>query len=1107
VPLAPGTYRKAHRIWELREDDDGNPVLVRLREETEVPPRRQASSEAAAEQAAAYADALWTSMPTRIRRVFEFADLAGLAPPAGTAEVLEARRTASREHRASIREAFVAGASRRVAELFEGTPREIADAAARVAFAQWADVGATPDYTPDLTPEDAQLLGHDAVDEAVLRHASLDAVHVSPGIAVVSSRPFRPALHPDADSDVPSGVEFSVARVQSEDGFPEYVLRIRGAKHELHVTASELAANFDIDETAGDPAVRSPKPPRATDPAPAPANDDNGDEGVEVDLSANDLFDLDDGDDWDADTRAFERRMPTVRRAGSRYVAVRVNGHAEDVTVGATIARAFAAARVGLGDAVEVALVTAKGADAARKAAASAEWLSAPSDLDIRLNCTAAVRRIAKAFATTPLVRVNRRTAAEHADGVRESLARLTAQVADRPGYAAHYAHALDVLARAYERRFKAAANYAKAKGKAKKAKAKKTKAKKPAKAEAQAERRRRAADEDDEVQIELLCGHITQADQHELGRVDTWDNARENAERAESIVERFGGRLVQRQTEDNSDIYLDSYIYVPRSALADVLKEFDAVDIDYDHVDHKRVPVRPRRAELRRVAGVIDDVAREFGVTKDDGVLQFFARHDPSGGRQSYLRWMMREHKRMAEVWTPLVGAEGTQDEIRETARSFWQNKQRLPADGRDIYKYDLREAYRVVRALGPTRKQRDEQNREGYEKIYEEGNAKIFRVYSEEASCALGKGAKWCISATEAQNYFDNYARNHDTYIAHVGAQKWAIHTHKGSRKIEILTHASNKEELHDEAVGRVLDYMALLEDEYPFSTSDAEALAAALTAAGFSWDKPEENTYYGLREDDNRDGDAIFFSSEEDRVEEFGEWELNSYPYQFGVTFIDLKIVGDLAAQEGTTKEKSPAMRVAAIRVSRLGLRDLRGVISVSKRQLTGNEDVVEEESDDDDDDDDEGTPRSAQALDGFDLFDAEDVEDRRALNKLRAQYGEPTSVPARESIKEAALAEIDDGVYLWRNNAFAVTAPKATTEDAAARVARLVMRNLIARRDLPASAESLRGLKLFVLYPGGGFTDADGTSYEDNVFDLPGRTTVAARRSERRTSASS
>lgn len=100
-------------------------------------------------------------------------------------------------------------------------------------------------------------------------------------------------------------------------------------------------------------------------------------------------------------------------------------------------------------------------------------------------------------------------------------------------------------------------------------------------------------ASEGDEVQIELLCGHISQADRHETGHTETWDHAAENAERAKNIVERFGGRLVQRETEDNSDVYLDSYVYVPREAVDDVLKEFDDAKIDYDHVDNKRVPLR----------------------------------------------------------------------------------------------------------------------------------------------------------------------------------------------------------------------------------------------------------------------------------------------------------------------------------------------------------------------------------------------------------------------------------------------------------------------------------------------------------------------------------
>lgn len=462
-----------------------------------------------------------------------------------------------------------------------------------------------------------------------------------------------------------------------------------------------------------------------------------------------------------------------------------------------------------------------------------------------------------------------------------------------------------------------------------------------------------------------------------------------------QAIGEEIGDERLSRATipSDVQDELLrrDEEAYYQELADDDI--EHDAREPEGD-VDTSFDP--SKFASLQFVAGVIDDVAREFGVSRDDEHLQFFARHDPSGGRQSYLRWMMRE-------FAPVRDGDGNillvRDTIREVADFFWANKQRLPANERDIYQHTLMEAYAAAKALGPSHGQKKQKAREGYQKIFSAGDVTIFRVFSEEASCVLGRGTKWCISATESENFFDHYNNRYDTYIAHVGDQKWAIHTIRGSRKIKILTFGSSQEEIRGDDVGALLTYEAegisVMTNAVmgTYSASQLKALAGALKEAGFTWETPE-----------------VDYLSSEERA-------------QF---------------------------------------------------------------------------ERAAQSIDGFDLFDVEDAPDRRAINMLRAQYGEPTSVPARESIKPEGMVDIDEAVQLWPMQAFAVTAPHARTEAEAAAVARRVSKNLIARGKMESHQQLLRGLKLFVLYPGGGFMDANGEVYEDNVFELPGRTATFALR---------
>ena len=43
--------------------------------------------------------------------------------------------------------------------------------------------------------------------------------------------------------------------------------------------------------------------------------------------------------------------------------------------------------------------------------------------------------------------------------------------------------------------------------------------------------------------------------------------------------------------------------------------------------------------------------------------------------------------------------------------------------------------------------------------DRIYQDKTTLVVRPGSEEASCYYGQGTKWCISATEARNYWDQY------------------------------------------------------------------------------------------------------------------------------------------------------------------------------------------------------------------------------------------------------------------------------------------------------------------------------------------------------------
>ena len=123
---------------------------------------------------------------------------------------------------------------------------------------------------------------------------------------------------------------------------------------------------------------------------------------------------------------------------------------------------------------------------------------------------------------------------------------------------------------------------------------------------------------------------------------------------------------------------------------------------------------------------------------------IERFKREDPEGNLK-YLLWQVKQ----LECKEPV-------DEIISLIDQFHKMKDKLKQ--KDLFKYetlgDLRSAFEE---LG--KKEEIKIAKQDAEKIYEDERFLVIFPKTKEASCKYGKDTRWCISATESENYFYQY------------------------------------------------------------------------------------------------------------------------------------------------------------------------------------------------------------------------------------------------------------------------------------------------------------------------------------------------------------
>ena len=168
---------------------------------------------------------------------------------------------------------------------------------------------------------------------------------------------------------------------------------------------------------------------------------------------------------------------------------------------------------------------------------------------------------------------------------------------------------------------------------------------------------------------------------------------------------------------------------------------------------------------------GRIDDARRKYPELDDAGALDILIDNDPEG-KQKYLMGTAR----LLNGWlstSPLGRREGYMKtmakEFADYIKTYHQAIKRniIKGNESDInhFKGDYGSFFTVVNDAEEKIEEKDKQKqlaaaaKEGTDYLYKDKLFLLVRPKSEESSCYFGQGSKWCISATESGNYFDEY------------------------------------------------------------------------------------------------------------------------------------------------------------------------------------------------------------------------------------------------------------------------------------------------------------------------------------------------------------
>ena len=157
------------------------------------------------------------------------------------------------------------------------------------------------------------------------------------------------------------------------------------------------------------------------------------------------------------------------------------------------------------------------------------------------------------------------------------------------------------------------------------------------------------------------------------------------------------------------------------------------------------------------------------------DEVLGYFVKDDPSGNNK-YLMWMakiyandsgfspnmltdyvQRFHNNLDKIHPALVMDMG------------FYSASKVATSPKNIDSYpDYRTLKRIVDAAeeSVTRKQREEEAKEGVDKLYEDNRWLLVKPNTYEGSCYYGSSTKWCTATKDNTTHFEDYSKRGNLY-----------------------------------------------------------------------------------------------------------------------------------------------------------------------------------------------------------------------------------------------------------------------------------------------------------------------------------------------------
>ena len=180
-----------------------------------------------------------------------------------------------------------------------------------------------------------------------------------------------------------------------------------------------------------------------------------------------------------------------------------------------------------------------------------------------------------------------------------------------------------------------------------------------------------------------------------------------------------------------------------------------------------------------------VKDIKKKYPILDKAGWIKY-GRSQIEGilgpkGTSKYLMWFARELSQNFKddiednpEWTGTGDDEV--DDVTEVANAlleaimaFQENQQRM--EEKDIYKFHAGELQMALSKLGLSSSQlRDKEKAaamETTEIVYDENGIFAVRPLDKVSSCYFGKNTRWCISATQSQNYFDQYTSDEKAFV----------------------------------------------------------------------------------------------------------------------------------------------------------------------------------------------------------------------------------------------------------------------------------------------------------------------------------------------------